>query len=148
MVPVHSPGTAPVIPLYICLGGGLGALGRFALGGWVTTWAGVGFPWGTFAINVLGSALLGFLNRALPPSTSSHTRAFFTIGLCGGFTTFSTFDYETLVLLQQGRYLLAAVYSTSSVLTCVGGVVGGLWLAAWWLRRAPRLRHGPRPPSA
>jgi fluoride exporter len=130
-----------VILLLVALGGGAGALARFALGGWVVTWAGVGFPWGTFAINVLGSTLLGFLNRALPtPATSANVRALLTVGFCGGFTTFSTFDYETWVLLRQGRYLLAAAYSSGSVLTCVGGVLCGVWLAAWWVRRQPRVR--------
>lgn len=126
-----------MMQVYVALGGGLGALARFALGGWVTTWAGVGFPWPTFAINVLGSALLGFLNgRFTRVGTSPETRAFLTIGLCGGFTTFSTFDYETLTLIQQGRMLLAAGYSASSVFSCITGVATGMWLATSPRRRA------------
>jgi fluoride exporter len=127
--------------LFIGIGGGIGALARFALGGWVTTWAGVGFPWGTFAVNVLGSAVLGLLNGVFPRLTPSvHWRAFLTVGLCGGFTTFSTFDYEMLVLLQQEQFLLAALYSGSTVLTCIGGVVGGTVLA----RRVTEPRVLPR----
>lgn len=115
-----------MILIYLGLGGGLGALARFGLGSWLTTSAGVGLPWPTFVINVLGSALLGFLaGRLSRVSASPNTRAFLTIGLCGGFTTFSTFDYETLLLLQHGRYLLAAVYSSSSVVMCIGGVAMG-----------------------
>ncbi|CAN5861843.1 fluoride efflux transporter CrcB [soil metagenome] len=118
-----------MIHLYVALGGALGALARFAIGGWVTTWAGPGFPWGTFVINVSGSLLLGFLMRVLPsPAASSEARALLTVGLCGGFTTFSTFDFETLVLLQERLYGLAALYSLGSVLTCLAGVFAGMSL--------------------
>jgi fluoride exporter len=118
-----------VIGLWVGAGGAIGALARFAIGGWVTTWAAAGFPWGTFAINVLGSLVLGFVNRALPaPSASPATRAFLSIGLCGGFTTFSTFDFETLSLLRQEEYGLGIAYSLGSVVTCVSGVIGGMWL--------------------
>lgn len=120
-----------VTAAWISLGGAIGAMARFALGGWVTTWAHAGFPWATFLINVSGSFLLGFVQRGLPPvSTTPGMRGFLTIGLCGGFTTFSTFDFETLALLDEGRYMLAGLYSTGSVVTCVAGVFAGLWLAA------------------
>jgi len=115
---------------YLGIGGGIGALARFAVGGWVPTWAGVGFPWGTFAINVLGSALLGLLHGALPRTDRFPTaRAFLTVGFCGGFTTFSTFDFETLVLLQQQQYGIAGLYSAGSVVACVVGALGGMALA-------------------
>ncbi len=127
--PISRP---PMMVLYLAIGGGIGALARFALGGWVVSWAGGGYPWATFAINVLGSSLLGFFNHSLP-GISSDTRAFLTIGLCGGFTTFSTFDYEMLVLLQQEQYLLAVTYSVGSVVACMGGVAGGMWVAAEWM---------------
>jgi fluoride exporter len=124
--------------LYIAVGGGLGALARFAAGAWMSTWAGTAFPWPTFAINVLGSALLGFLNGSLPRLTvSPDTRGLLTIGLCGGFTTFSTFDLETLRLLEHGRHLAAAAYSAGSVTACLVGVFAGLRLASWFIR--PRL---------
>lgn len=125
---------------YVGIGGGAGALGRYGLGTWLTTWVGTGFPWATFVINVFGSGLLGFLNgRFARVGSSPDTRALLTIGLCGGFTTFSTFDYEMLALLQEGRYLLAATYSSSSVITCMGGVVAGMSLAAW---STPRFEPG------
>jgi fluoride exporter len=129
--------------LWISVGGGLGAMARFAVSGWVTTWAYAGFPWGTFLVNVSGSALLGFLHRALPAGTASpRARGFFTIGLCGGYTTFSTFDFETFALLDAGRYALAGAYSLGSVATCVVGVLIGLRLAAV---AAARGRGGWRP---
>lgn len=121
-----------MIGFWVGLGGGLGALARYALGGWVASWAYAGFPWATFAINVLGSAVLGFLQRALPaPVVPPAKRAFLAIGLCGGFTTFSTFDLETFTLLQEARYAAAAAYSLGSVAACIAGVLGGLWLADW-----------------
>lgn len=126
-----------MIGFWIAIGGGLGAVARVALGGWVTTWAYAAFPWGTFAVNVIGSTALGFLARAVRgPSASPEIRAFLTVGLCGGFTTFSTFDFETLTLLREGRYAMAALYSGGSVSACMGGVVGGAALATW-LRRPP-----------
>lgn len=137
--------------LYIAAGGALGALARFVVGGWVTTWAGVGFPWGTFAVNVTGSALLGWvlapmLASLLTPSRrapadvdgpgaavqraglSPRMRALLGAGFCGGFTTFSTFDFEMLVLLQRGEYAIAATYATASVLLCIAAVAAGLRL--------------------
>ncbi len=126
--------------LWISVGGGIGAMARFALSGWVTTWAYAGFPWATFLVNVSGSFLLGFLHRALPPATASpRARGFLTIGLCGGYTTFSTFDFETFSLLNEGRYALAATYSLGSVATCIAGVFIGIGIAASIAgRRAPR----------
>jgi fluoride exporter len=116
---------------WIGLGGGIGAVARFAIGGWVTTWAAAGFPWGTLAINVLGSTLLGFLHRALPmDGVDPSRRAFLTIGLCGGFTTFSAFDFETFALLRDGRMLAAGTYSLGSVVACVAGVALGIALAS------------------
>jgi fluoride exporter len=143
-----APRSARVIALYIGLGGALGALGRFALSGWVVTWAGAAFPWGTFATNVAGSSLLGYLTRARGmASASPGVRAFLTVGLCGGFTTFSTFDLETLVLLQHQRFAVAAAYSLGSVAACIGGIVGGRWLAAR-RDRAGALQASEVPPTS
>lgn len=118
--------------LLIALGGALGALARFAIGGWVTAWAGAGlFPWGTFAINVAGSLLLGIVLQALPaPAVSPDLRALLAVGFCGSFTTFSTFGYETVLLLGSGGYTLAATYVCGSVLLSLAGVGAGIWLGA------------------
>jgi fluoride exporter len=124
--------------LWVAAGGAVGAVARFMIGGWVTTWAAAGFPWPTFVVNVGGSLLLGFLQVALPPASAPHVRAAFTIGLCGGFTTFSTFDYEMLALLQQGNYGTAAAYGVASVSMCIAGVFAGMALARgpWLARRS------------
>jgi fluoride exporter len=119
------------VTLHIAIGGGAGALARFAISGWVTTWAGVGFPWGTFAVNLAGSAVLGLLlGRLAQRRLSPQLRAGLTIGFCGGFTTFSTFDYEAYVLLEQGEYGTTVLYFAASVLACVAGVALGLAAAA------------------
>ena len=89
--------------LLVVLGGGLGAGGRYLLGGWLNSQLGGGFPWGTFAVNALGSLLIGLVfglaqRGALPPATT----LFLAVGVLGGFTTFSAFSYETMRLLANG----------------------------------------------
>lgn len=130
--------------LWVAAGGAAGAVLRFALSGWVGTWAWGGFPWGTFAVNVIGSTLLGLVDRAAPGlGVAPRVRSFLTIGFCGGFTTFSTFDFEVLALLRSGSYLTAGLYATASVATCVLGVAGGMRLGEWIARPAPgALRSG------
>lgn len=123
------------------MGGALGALARFAAGGLVATWAGAGFPWATFIINASGSLLLGCLARLFTGiGGRARSRAFTTVGLCGGFTTFSTFDLETYVLLQERRYALAAAYSSGSVLTCIAAIGAGFWLGSALLGVRARAR--------
>jgi fluoride exporter len=126
---------APNALPWIALGGALGALGRFGLSGWVTTWASGGFPWGTFAANVLGSLALGVILRGVRDvEERPAARGFLVTGLCGGFTTFSTFDYEVLALVRGGHLLLAGVYATASVVVCVAGVLLGMRAAQRWSR--------------
>jgi fluoride exporter len=120
-----------VIAVWAGLGGALGALARFAAGGWVATWAGAGFPWATFIINASGSLVLGCLARLFAGiGGRARMRAFTTVGLCGGFTTFSTFDLETYALLKHGRYALAAIYSSGSVVTCIAAIGVGFCLGS------------------
>jgi fluoride exporter len=132
-----------VYGVWIAAGGALGAVARFVIGGWATTAAWAGFPWGTFAVNVSGSTLLGLV-YGLTTGNAAHTRtrAFLAIGFCGGFTTFSTFDLETYSLLRRGEIVTAALYSTGSVVTCVAGVLVGL--AAGLLLIAQRPAHRRR----
>ena len=87
----------------VVLGGGLGAGGRYLLGGWLHSQFGEEFPWGTFAVNALGSLLIGLVfglaqRGSLPPATT----LFLAAGVLGGFTTFSAFSYETMRLLTNG----------------------------------------------
>jgi CrcB protein len=101
--------------LLVALGGGAGAAARFGVS---QALAGRdGFPWATFAINVAGSLLLGILMGAFPSADEAwRVRALLAAGFCGGFTTFSTFSYETLVLLQRGSPSTALAYAGGSVM--------------------------------
>ncbi len=89
--------------LLLVLGGGIGAGGRYSLGGWLHGQLGSGFPWGTFAVNALGSLMIGLVfGLAQAKSISPGTTMFLAVGVLGGFTTFSAFSYETMRLLANG----------------------------------------------
>jgi CrcB protein len=85
------------------------------------------FPWGTFFVNVCGSALLGFLSAL--PWLSQEWLAFFGTGLCGALTTYSTFSFETVTLARSGARTLAALYVAASVLAGFGAAYCGLAFA-------------------
>lgn len=107
----------------------LGALARFAAAAWASGVGGPPFPWLTLLVNLAGSFLLGVLMRALPEwGASMEVRAFLTVGFCGSFTTFSTFGYETVALVQSGAPSLAALYVGASLALGLVAVAVGLWL--------------------
>ncbi len=120
--------------LYVFFGGGIGAAVRYWLQGFVYRYTGAGFPYGTFAVNVLGSFAIGFLmslfeERFVVPPT---LRVVLTIGVLGGFTTFSSFSFETVALLRDGSYGLGILNALGSVVTClvatwIGIVIGKLF---------------------
>ncbi len=113
----------------VALGGAAGSVARYWLTG-VGQRLASGFPSGTLLVNVAGSLLLGFLARfLLATGATAELRAALTIGLCGGFTTFSTFSYETVLLLESGSYARAAWYVVSSVLISLAAVWAGFVLA-------------------
>jgi CrcB protein len=117
--------------VFIALGGAVGAVARYGIGGWIHGLVGSSFPWGTFAVNLVGSFALGFAIRTLHASTvASEFRGFLTIGLFGAFTTFSTFSYEAVTLLQDGEWERASAYLFGSVAAGVAAVIAGLWLAS------------------
>jgi CrcB protein len=105
----------------VALFGALGCLARYWLSGWVYAWAGRLFPWGTLAVNVLGAFLIGLLMEFALRSTliSPTLRIALTIGFLGGFTTFSTFSYETFRLLEEGALMTATINVMASVLVCL-----------------------------
>jgi CrcB protein len=112
--------------LAVGVGGALGALARYWVSGWVQAAAGGSFPWGTLAVNVTGSLLLGFLVVWLQAAmTAPELRALLTIGVLGSFTTFSTFSYETAALLQDGEWTRAGLYVAGSLLVGLVGVLLG-----------------------
>lgn len=116
---------------WIAFGSALGGAARYSLGGLVQRWAPGEFPLGTLAVNIIGSLVLGFLIRYTleTPAVSPEVRAFLTIGFCGGFTTFSTFSFETATLLERGEWSRLAIYAGLSLLLTVAGVLIGAALA-------------------
>lgn len=103
--------------VYVAVGAALGGVARYLLAPFIQQRLAGDFPGGTLVINVTGSFLLGFIMRyALQVSTvSPELRLFLTTGFCGGYTTFSTFSYETATLLRDGEYGRAGLYVASSV---------------------------------
>jgi CrcB protein len=116
--------------LWVALGGALGSVARYALNGVVSTRLGETFPFGTLIVNATGSLIIGVLAAATLPEgrLSSDTRLFVTqflmIGVCGGFTTFSSFSLQTINLLREREWLYAGGNVLSSVLLCL--IVTGL----------------------
>lgn len=124
--------------LYIAVGGAAGALARYGLGGWVQDRAGFGFPWGTLVVNVLGCLLIGFALRYVEAARmSAEVRAFVGVGVLGAFTTFSTFGYETVALLEEGAWGRAAGYTFGSLLLGVAAVFVGVVLSGSLVRPGP-----------
>jgi len=115
---------------YVAAGSAVGGVARYLMSGWAQRW-GVGFPVGTLLVNVLGSLTLGFLLRYGLQSAvmSAEVRALLTVGFCGGFTTFSTFSYETVALMEDGVWLRAFVYLAASLVLSLAAVLGGMALA-------------------
>lgn len=109
--------TAAVIGFF-CAGGGLA---RYYLSGWVYSLLGRSFPYGTFAVNIIGAYFIGLImEMALRSSAISDTlRLGLTVGFMGGLTTFSTFSYETFKLLEDGQFAVAFVNVFASVAVCL-----------------------------
>jgi CrcB protein len=116
---------------YIAAGSALGGLGRYLVSGAVQRLLGTLFPAGTLVVNLSGSFLLGVLLRYAveTPTLTAEMRAFLTVGFCGGYTTFSTFSYETVMLLEDGEWGRATLYAGLSVVLSLAATVLG-FLAA------------------
>jgi CrcB protein len=124
----------------VFLGSGLGGVARWAASGYIAARWGDAFPWGTLVVNVTGSFLIGcfatltapYGRFAAPPST----RLFFMVGVCGGYTTFSSFSFQTLKLAEEGQWFRAGGNVLLSVILCL--------LAAWLGHVFALAIHGPR----
>ncbi len=112
------------------VGGGLGALARYYIAGWIQP-AGAQFNWGIFIVNITGGLLMGLIVEAsaLKLNLSPELRSFLTVGILGGYTTFSTFSLDSALLLQKGQYGLAAAYMVGSVVLSIAALFAGLWIA-------------------
>ncbi len=131
-----GPMSATLSPLaasaYVAAGGAVGALGRYQLGRAVMHWVGPGssFPWATLAANMIGCAAMGLLFGWLARHGGANEtmRLLLGVGLLGGFTTFSAFSLEMLLLIQRGSAGLAVAYTGLSVLAGLAALYGGLVL--------------------
>jgi fluoride exporter len=126
---VSAAAGRPRLALYLAvgLGSALGGAARWLVADWLPGAPGAGFPWGTLWVNTSGSLLIGSYAALVAPGGAWHQstgqRLFFMTGFCGGYTTFSFFNLETLWLLQAGRVSFAGMYMAVSVV---------LWLGAAW----------------
>ncbi|MFN7997298.1 MAG: fluoride efflux transporter CrcB [Bryobacteraceae bacterium] len=118
--------------LVVLAGAGLGGLMRYVAGTWIMTRYGGRFPLGTFVINVSGSFLIGVLMTLFTERFQPHSnwRLFLVVGILGGYTTFSSFEYETLQAVRDGAHWMGALYMVGSVLLGYFGVWIGALLAA------------------
>jgi CrcB protein len=116
--------------LAVAAGGALGSVMRYLVGVGSTKLFGLAFPWGTLLINIAGSFLIGAFVElfALKWDLPQEARVFLTVGICGGFTTFSTFSLDAYVLMERGDWGLAAAYVVGSVVLSIGALIAALHL--------------------
>ncbi|MEF2551408.1 fluoride efflux transporter CrcB [Aurantimonas sp. A2-1-M11] len=119
--------------LIVAAGGAVGATLRHLSGMAALRLFGAGFPWGTVVVNVLGSFLMGlFIELAGRRfDAPQEIRLLVATGCLGGFTTFSTFSLDAVVLAERGSHMLAAIYVIGSVVAAIGALFAGLALARW-----------------
>ncbi len=127
--------------LWIFVGGGLGSLARWWASGLVANTIGETFPWGTLFVNVSGSFIIGLFATATGPEgrwlAPASFREFFMLGICGGYTTFSSFSLQTLALAEDSQWFKAGANSLLSLTLCLVGVWLGHVLGSI-LNSAPR----------
>jgi fluoride exporter len=120
--------------IWIAIGSALGGVARYWCSGVMARLIGETFPWGTFTVNVVGSFIIGFFATLTGPDgrvyASSVARQFVMVGICGGYTTFSSFSLQTLSLLNDGEWFRAGANIGLSVLCCLLAVWAGHFAAA------------------
>jgi fluoride exporter len=121
--------------LWVAIGGALGSVARFWFSGVVARHFGETFPWGTILVNVSGSLIIGFFATLTGPDgrwlvPPWFRQQFFMLGICGGYTTFSSFSLQTLNLAEEGEWLNAGANVVVSVVTCLVAVWLGHVLAS------------------
>ena len=117
--------------LWVALGGATGAVLRFKVGALVGRNLGVAFPYGTLSVNLLGSFVIGLLWVIFNQQAWANPalKQLFIVGVLGGFTTFSSFSLDSILLLQQERYMAAFSYVSVSLLGCLAATALGIWAA-------------------
>ena len=128
--------------LWIAIGGALGSVARYWCSGVAARLIGETFPWGTLIVNVVGSLIIGFFATITGPEgrllVGTIPRQFVMIGICGGYTTFSSFSIQTLNLLNDGEWLYAGANIVASVVACLlavwlGHVAANYFNALKWV---------------
>lgn len=121
-----------ILWILLAVGGGAGAVARFAVSTRVYSRAGPGFPWGTLVVNTLGSFLLGVVMTGLADKPiGTQLVALLAIGFLGDFTTFSTFAYESVMLARDGQWRRALVHLLGSTAAALSAVMVGMACGAW-----------------
>lgn len=113
--------------LAIFLGSGLGGVTRYLISKAISANNTYAFPLGTLVVNFMACFILGCI-LGLGDKVSANSRLLFATGFCGGFSTFSAFSGETLLLLQEGNYLQASLYILASVIVCIAATFFGYWI--------------------
>lgn len=121
--------------LFVAIFGAIGCLSRYFISRWVHNTFGIGFPYGTFIVNILGAFLIGLIMEYSLETEiiSPDLRIGLTIGFLGGLTTFSTFSYETFRLIEGGEVLSALINISASVLICIFFTWSGIVTARYFL---------------
>ena len=121
------------ILLAVALGGALGSLLRYVVAGAVQSATWPGFPWGIFVVNISGGFVMGIIVElsALKLNLTPEMRAFLTVGILGGYTTFSTFSLDSALLIERGDYSGAGLYIAGSAVLSIMALFAGLWLVRW-----------------
>lgn len=117
----------------VFVGSGIGGVLRWQAGAAALRWFGPSFPWGTLAVNISGSTVMGFLAALFLSRAGAAewqtARLFLLTGVLGGYTTFSAFSLETIALWEQGKHAAAAGYCLGSVVLSFAGLMMGLFVA-------------------
>ena len=119
--------------ILVALGGAIGSVARYGVGAVAAQLLGSTFPWGTLLVNLSGSFLIAVVMHVALAGTaiSLELRIFLTTGIMGGYTTYSSFNYETLALVEQGALGLAAANLALTVVACLSAGLAGLALVRW-----------------
>ena len=125
----------PAALINVALGGALGSLARYMVGIYAGRWLGTAFPWGTLFINVSGSFLIGAFAEAfaLRWDAAQSTRVLLVVGVCGGYTTFSTFSLDVVTLINRGELVTASAYAVASLVLSVLALYAALHVLRFWL---------------
>lgn len=117
--------------LLVAAGGAIGSVGRHLFNQMSSRFIGTDFPWGTLGVNIIGSLLIGIIVGLLAFSSqwSQDIRSFVVVGILGGFTTFSAFSLDVVLLGQRGAYSEMLFYIGGSVFLSLAAAIGGLYLA-------------------